>query len=513
MAEMNRRTFMKLVGQGTAAVGIGIGFSKGLTGCTRTKMVEEDPKYPDWNNWEYYYPGKYDAEDTQVLNEFKAELDLINNRGDIDISDLVSGGLEGLPGIGRVTKITAEIMKTGADNYGAGNPLWLDPEYAKKTKWGEMLIPFSVGSQIGVPALPKEKGIGDYMVVSNYNVSSNHYIPVYEGDTLYSVTDRSDCVDITPEQGSYYRTFAVIGWGRTFNQKGELVHEGAGIRTESFRRRKDPTKRNPGGAHAWESPDWWKREAHQYTDKDWEEIIGIWNNENIRGATPLYWDDVNIGDQPAPRAVGPIITDVQTDILMSSRLSTDLKQNVLDPGTFANMVKNKQGIYVLPQYLEKRSPEGAPSTTAGGIPELSNRDGRCVLMNAVAAYWAGGMIMNWMGDDGWIQRIGWDIMELPPGTSKAIDFEKDPTIIPKVPMELRPALFDKYPYLEKVPPVKDKRANWHALEGDLIISRAYVTDKYIKDSEYFADLIWWCETLDKYIVEEGFCTVKLPKKA
>ena len=33
----------------------------------------------------------------------------------------------------------------------------------------------------------------------------------------------------------------------------------------------------------WESPEWWFfRPPHQYTDKDWEEILKIWKNEKIR---------------------------------------------------------------------------------------------------------------------------------------------------------------------------------------------------------------------------------------
>ena len=51
------------------------------------------------------------------------------------------------------------------------------------------------------------------------------------------------------------------------------------------------------------------------------------------------------------------------------------------------------------------------------------------------------------------------------------------------------------------------------MEGDLIICRACVTDKYRQGNEYFTDLVYWCETFDKYLVEEGFVTVKLPKKA
>jgi hypothetical protein len=80
-------------------------------------------------------------------------------------------------------------------------------------------------------------------------------------------------------------------------------------------------------------------------------------------------------------------------------------------------------------------------------------------------------------------------------------------------MSLRPTLFDKYPYMDKVPYLRGCRAAWHALEGDLVICRGYVTDKYTQNNEYFVDLTFWCQTFDKYLVEEGFATVKLPKKA
>jgi hypothetical protein len=144
--------------------------------------------------------------------------------------------------------------------------------------------------------------------------------------------------------------------------------------------------------------------------------------------------------------------------------------------------------------------------------ELANRDGRALVQNSLAAKFAAGMITNWMGDNGWLQRVHWDIMELPPGSEDFISFNEDPTRIPEIPMELRPALFDKYPYLEKVPYMRGCRAAWHCMEGDLIISRAYVTNKYQIGNEYFVDLSWWCHTFDNYLIEEGSATVKLPKK-
>jgi hypothetical protein len=367
----------------------------------------------------------------------------------------------------------------------------------------------------GWPTVSGIKGFGDYMVISDLNVSCTYYKPVYENDSTYSIIDRQDCVDITPTQGSYYRTFAISGTGRLFNQKGELVAEGSHIVKESFRRHKDPSKRNPNSGHAWESPDWWSRPPHMYTDEDWEYIKKIWNNEKIRGAEVLYWDDVRIGDEPPPRAVGPILSEVETSMLGlgidAPQWSVDTKLNVLNPDIFSKMVKNKQGIYVLPKHLEKK-PAESNSADPNATPEIANRDGRALLQNSVAAKWAAGMILNWIGDEGWLQRFGWDIMARVPGYNESISYDENPTVIPWLTKKMMPEMFDKYPFMEKVPYMRGCRAAWHPMEGDINIFRSYVSDKYHKGKDYFIDLIWWCHSIDNYIVEEGYATVKLPKK-
>jgi hypothetical protein len=381
----------------------------------------------------------------------------------------------------------------------------------------------------------------------------NYYKPFYEGDTLTVVTDGQYFEDTTPAEGSHYRTFVMKGWGRVFNQKGELVAEGASMTNESYRRHKDPAKRNKSGAHAWESPDWWLRKAHTYTDQDYETMKGYWKKETSRGAKPLYWDDVKIGDEPTPTLTGPIIVNGE----MAAELSEDVldtKKNILDPSIFSKMTKNKQGIYVLPESM--RSKESGPGPMGGGPPgggapgagggapgagggapgaqkgggiekverganafetdinvQIKDTDGRPVFWNVMVHRWVVGMLYDWMGDQGWLQRIGRDMMDAPPGASKAVNYQASPNLIPSIPQSSYPKLFDKFPYLDKVPYMKGKRAKWHGLGGDAAICRAYVFDKYEKDKEHFVDLAWWVETLDKDLILEGYATVKLPKRA
>jgi hypothetical protein len=247
-----------------------------------------------------------------------------------------------------------------------------------------------------------------------------------------------------------------------------------------------------------------------------------------------------------------MITELSDDVL-------ETRKNILDPGRFSKMTKDKQGIYVLPESMRAKAagpggpPGGAPpdmstggappsgsAPRAGGAPagqtgggiekverganafetdinvQIKDTDGRGVFWNVMVHRWVGGMLYDWMGDQGWLQRIGRDMMDVPPGASpKDVNYKdaSGPAYIPSIPQKSFPALFDKYPYLDKVPYMKGKRGNWHGLAGDTAISRAYVFDKYEKNNEHFVDLAWWVETLDKDLILEGYATVKLPKKA
>ena len=93
-----------------------------------------------WDEWEFYYPNKYDDEDARVLKEFQAELEAVNKKGkSYSVSDLISGKMAQTdagsgPG-GRGTKITWDsILKNAGINIPT-NPLFADKEYAKKSRF------------------------------------------------------------------------------------------------------------------------------------------------------------------------------------------------------------------------------------------------------------------------------------------------------------------------------------------------------------------------------------------
>jgi hypothetical protein len=46
----------------------------------------------------------------------------------------------------------------------------------------------------------------------------------------------------------------------------------------------------------------------------------------------------------------------------------------------------------------------------------------------------------------------------------------------------------------------------------MAIVYSYIEDKYVRDGEFFVELIWWVEDIEGNIWEEGGATVKLPSK-
>jgi hypothetical protein len=103
------------------------------------------------------------------------------------------------------------------------------------------------------------------------------------------------------------------------------------------------------------------------------------------------------------------------------------------------------------------------------------------------------MVTNYIGDAGFVTRIGWDFKQL----------EKE-TQLERTGGE----------YLDKVPYMNGKGCTEHGGEGDTVIAKGYVTDKYINDKdEGIIDLVCWAETLEEdKIIEVCPAAARLPFK-
>ena len=87
------------------------------------------------------------------------------------------------------------------------------------------------------------------------------------------VTDQRDVVDLTPPEGSKYRSVAIESKGSIYNQHGRKVNDVTFRVTESVKVYKDDKRPDgpPDFKRIWEAPNWMSREEHVYTDADWEQ--------------------------------------------------------------------------------------------------------------------------------------------------------------------------------------------------------------------------------------------------
>jgi len=492
------------------------------------------------------YPDKYTDKEKALVEKYIADNKAIEARGPIDVKALIAGKLpKDTPGVVSQTLVaTKEMMLYNAKKYDPENPVFNVAEYAKKLGYKDIIAypTFAANDDAVMKAYPGEAR--DKLLVADLNHNITCYKPIYPGDTLYTVVNKRFIKDITPKEGSTYRNIVIQSEASIYNQNGEKVNDVIFRVTENLRILKEgKTVINDGGGAGpfWESPDWKSRPAHQYTDADWDKIKKLWSEEKRQGATPLYWEDVKVGDYTTRTVDGPIMASVNPTqpYGMGTGGSGSLKKMIMDPATFKTMKKDENGIW-LPANKEDYIPTipstGAQGGPGGGAPQGSAPVGgtpaggqgapgaagaksgasssdittadihksvggqRSVVFNFMGRDMAIRNINNWMGDKGWLYNIRWSIMA--PSAMAAVG----KTAVPVSTFSER--------YVQRVPKLKaaNKVVNAHPLSYDLAIIQAYIEKKFEKNGEYFVDLVWWIETIDGYIFEEGGATVKLPSK-
>jgi hypothetical protein len=469
----------------------------------------------DPNDFLVLYPGVYTAREKPLVEKYLADNKAIADRGAIDVKALISGTLpKDTPGVGPKIVVKEAMVRYNNAKYDPENPVLNDAAYARKLGYQDIFAYPTFGGHDDTYMVPYPTATRDTLLVSQLNHNFYNYKPVYPGDTLYLIVNKRQMTDLTPSSGSIYRSITIQSEGSIYNQKGEKVNDVIFRVTENLKIYKDDNKRpkNPTFADMWEAPEWTRRPQHYYTDSDWKVIRDIWANEKRQGATPRYWEDVKIGDEPTWTADGPIEGSVAPTAPWGMGIggSRTMKKEIMDPKTFKTMIRGeKDGIYRLPNKADYIPPVPDDPSTAQRPPmpaeegAIDTKDihktteTRAFLINYMGRDIAIRHIDNWMGDRGWIYNIRWSIMD--PLAHAAYG-----KIAPNNPQA-------EY-FLGKVPKMNGRHVLAHGLTGDLAIVKSCVYDKYARDGEFFVELGWWVETIDGYIWEEGGATVKLPSK-
>jgi len=338
--------------------------------------------------------------------------------------------------------------------YGNGddNPLYHDLEYAKSSRWGDLIAAPIYPISAGICVTPKYdgekkklfrglfKGVGKYHTVSDWD----WYRPINPGDELYYEHLTTD-VDV--KQSSFSKGRSIIEIYRTLyvNKLGEPV----AVRNETF-----ASLERKGSKEGGKYKDF---QREHYSDDDIAKMDEVYAAEIRRGENTRYWEDVEVGDVLQEVAKGPLtITDIMFSHMARGwggygigplRYAWDMRQRM--PAFFSKdqfgVPDNVQRLHWDWDWAEKI---GLPVPVDYGQNRLS---------------WLTHLVTSWMGDDAWLSNIN---------------------------VEFRDFNFI----------------------GDFSICKGSVTDKREVNGQYLVDIELECSNQRGVVSSPGTATVILPSK-
>jgi acyl dehydratase len=280
---------------------------------------------------------------------------------------------------------TRDNIRHYAHGIGDNNPLWCEPKYAAKTRFGDVIaLPsflFTTSRIIsgyvgGIPGVHAMWAGADWTwhkpVLRNQAITTEAWLKdLIEHDTKFAGR---------AIQQIYHVNF--------FNPSGDLVAEADSwcFRTDRDQAREQGTKYTDVRA----------RPPRVYTDEELARVYDLYAAEEIRGATPRFWQDVAVDDKLPTMAKGPMTVT-----------------------GFIAYAQGWGGLYIRANklaWLQAHNHPGLGIKNRFGIPDCPERvhwePEFALMVGAPGAYdygpercsWLTHHLTNWMGDEGFLRR-------------------------------------------------------------------------------------------------------------
>jgi acyl dehydratase len=338
---------------------------------------------------------------------------------------------------------TRDAIRHYAHGIGDDNPLWCDPEYAASTSFGDVI------------ALPSFL-FTTSRIVSGYcgGLSGVHAMwagadwewhqPVRRNDTIHTEAYLKDLVEHQTKFAG--RAFQQIYHVDFYNQDGDHV---AGADSWVFRTDRDEARER--GTKYTDA----RGRVEPFSDEQLAEYSKLYAQEEIRGATPRYWEDVTEGDDlprmmKGPMTVTGFICYAQGWgglYIRANKLAWQMQQKHAGLG-----IKNRFNVPDCPERVhwdeDFALQVGAPGAYDYG-PE------RCS--------WLTHQLTNWMGDAGFLRKAKCQIRR-------------------------------------------------HNPDGDVIFIDGQVVRKYVEDGRHLVEISQRAETHRGELSASGVAVVELPSK-
>jgi acyl dehydratase len=336
------------------------------------------------------------------------------------------------------TEASPDAVRHFCWGIGDENPLFCDPGYGARSRWQAGLAPGCFLYTIDTTVVaPKLRGIQWMYGGTDWD----WYEPVRHRDAF---TVRARLLDAVEKRGGKAPAFIV--------QTGEVLYTNQHGRTVC--RALGHTARTPR-ARARDGLKYAPRATHRYTDEELRDIAHAVESEELRGATPRWWEDVEVGSLVRPLLKGPLTL---TDMICWYSGGGH--------GYQAHRRAHMQRLrHPADAYLDPKT--GAQDSAARGHTE--ERMAREVGMpggydvGPQRISWLGQVLTHWMGDDGMLRRLS----------------------------------------------VRLRRPN---IFGDVSWCRARIVDKRVEERTHVVDLEVWVENQLGETTANGTAMVSLPSR-
>jgi acyl dehydratase len=205
----------------------------------------------------------------------------------------------GVPIVGSLEPWCHEATRDNIRHYAHGigddNPLWCNPEYAEKSRFGGITaLPsflFSTSRSISgyVGGLP---GVHAMWAGADWS----WHAPIRRNDEIRTEAYLKDLISHNTKFAG--RAIQQIYHVDFYNQRNELLAEAD---SWCFRTERDAARER--GVKYTEVRE---KGVRQYTKEELEEFYNLYAAEKPRGSEPRYWEDVNVGDELPTMPKGPM---------------------------------------------------------------------------------------------------------------------------------------------------------------------------------------------------------------
>ncbi len=306
-------------------------------------------------------------------------------------------------------RLDSNFITKYARAIGDNNPIYTDPDYARKTRYGTQLAPGPVLNYIRYPGIHGATRPRGYPIANFVAGCAWEFFDVLRvGDRFRTSKETKELIE---KKGGHGDLLFLISEVNYWDFHSDLRAKSYGTlimvpqRTMGTSRAMDVERLGESMLY--------ERKAQSYSKQEMEDLVKRLEGAERRGSNTLYWEDVEVGDKLGPLVLPPwtLQDQVCQDTVNSHTVGTGD-----NPGDVP--IKEKDVLSFESAYRRMRERPGSarkhPNTLWPWTPGAEHEDALLAAFRGQPGPFDHGgqrfqipeqLFTNWMGDDGFIRRM------------------------------------------------------------------------------------------------------------